>query len=75
MSQFSKLSAGLLVIITKIKMNFLKENKIVKKTKNNVKLIYNDLSKKKNKHILIFLINLLDFLGRSLIFFFLIFWL
>lgn len=34
----AELSAGFLVIITKIKMNYLKENKIVKKK---VKMIWN----------------------------------
>ena len=67
------LSAGILVIITKVRMNPLKEKKKLPKSKNNYELIYTDLSKKKNKHLYILLISVLDFLGRCSEFFFFLF--
>ena len=62
------LSFGFLVAYTNIKMNCIKENKEENPKdipKNNYKLIYNDPSKVKNKYILILLISILDFIGRS----------
>ena len=70
------LSAGFLVAYTFFKMKSLKENKIekVKNSKNQIKLIYNDPSKRKNKYKLILLISFLDFTARfHRIFFFIIF--
>ena len=69
----SELLAGFLVIITKIKMKFLNEDKIRKPSKNSLKLIYNDLSKKKNKYTLIIFVSLLDFIGRGTNLFYLLF--
>ena len=62
------LSFGFLVAYTNIKMYCIKENKEENPKdipKNNYKLIYNDPSKVKNKYILILLISILDFIGRS----------
>ena len=44
-----------------------------KPSKNSLKLIYNDLSKKKNKYTLIILVSLLDFIGRGTNLFYLLF--
>ena len=65
-----ELLSGILVLITKLKMKYLKdnnyENEIRQETSaNSLKLIYNDLSKKKNKYILIVIMSILDFLGRA----------
>ena len=60
--------AGFLVLITKVRMNYLKKNKKNNKPpkpKKNYELIYTDLSEKSNKYILILLISVLDFLGRT----------
>ena len=67
------LSAGILVIITKVRMKSLNEKKKLPKLKTNYELIYTDLSIKKNKHLYILLISILDFLGRSSEFFFFLF--
>ena len=66
-----ELLSGLLVLITKVKMKYLKEiddeNEIRQETSaRSLKLIYNDLSIKKNKHILIVIMSILDFLGRGI---------
>ena len=65
--------SGILVLITKLKMNYLKEIGEVPevkqgKSKKGVKLIYNDLSKrkKKYKYFLIVLMSIFDFLGRGI---------
>ena len=68
---FGEILSGILVLITKLKMNYLKEigeeNEIRKETSvRSLKLIYNDLSIKKNKYILIVLMSILDFLGRGI---------
>ena len=60
----AELSAGFLVIITKIKMNYLKKVEIRKNSKKEIKLIYNDLSIKKNKYTFIILVSILDFIAR-----------
>ena len=58
------LLAGFLVLYTKINTKSEKENKeIIKKSR--YELIYNDLSIKKNKFLYIFIISLLDLIGRS----------
>ena len=68
-----ELLSGILVIITKIKMNYLGEKEIKRPSRNSHLLIYNDLSLKKNKRILIFLMSLFDFLGRGADFLYLLF--
>ena len=64
------LLAGILVLITKIRMrsfNYNKKSKsIIKINKINPSLIYNELSKIKHKIYLIILISILDYLARSL---------
>lgn len=58
------LLAGFLVLYTKINTKSEKEEKkIIKKSK--YELIYNDLSIKENKYLYIFVISLLDLIGRS----------
>ena len=54
-------------------MNYLKEIETKKESKNEIELIYNDLSIKKNKYILIFLVSILDFFGRGYTVIFLLF--
>ena len=68
------LFSGFLVIYTKIKMNYFKENKI-KEERPRVpyKLIYNDLSYKKNKYLIIVIISVIDFLGRITDYIFILF--
>ena len=61
----SDLLAGILVLITNYRMKSEKEKKKVKYNNEKYELIYNDLSKKENKGILIFLMSLIDLLGRS----------
>ena len=63
--------SGILVLITKLKMNYLKEigEENTMKPENSLKslkLIYNDLSKRKNKYILIVFMSIFDFLGRAI---------
>ena len=67
-----ELSSGILVLITKIKLNYFKPKEIKITSKNNLKLIYNDLSVKKNKYKLIFLASIFDFFARGADFFFLL---
>ena len=60
------LLAGFFVLYTYINSKSNKENNEARRASNNqVKLIYNDLSIKKNKYILIFLISILELIGRS----------
>ena len=56
-------------------MNYLKEIETKKdnKKKLELELIYNDLSIKENKYILIFFVSILDILGRSYTLIFLLF--
>ena len=68
-----ELLSGFLVLYTKLKMNYLKGIETRKDSKKKIKLIYNDLSLKKNKYILIILVSILDFLGRGYTLIFLIF--
>ena len=67
-----ELLSGFLVLYTKLRS---KEKKIetIQTGKTEVELIYNDLSLKKNVKILIFLVSILDFLGRNYIIFMLLF--
>ena len=65
--------SGILVLITKIKMNYLDQKEIPKTSKKSLQLIYNDLSLKKNKYILIIFMSIFDFLGRSIDFHYLLF--
>ena len=60
--------SGILVLITKIRMKYLKEIEIKQETKKYHQLIYNDLSKtkKKNKYILLIFMSIFDFLGRGI---------
>ena len=70
-----ELLSGFLVLYTKLKMHFLKKKEIKpKNSKKDLKLIYNDLSLKKNIIILIFLVSILDFLGRNYVCFFILFY-
>ena len=55
------LLSGFLIIYTKIKMNFIKKHKEKINNHGNIELIYTDLSKKRNKYILILLINMFYF--------------
>ena len=56
-------------------MDFFKKKEIKSKNrKKDLKLIYNDLSLKKNIIILIFLVSILDFLGRNYVCFFILFY-
>jgi len=60
------LLAGFFVLYTHINSKSKKENSEVRRTSSNqVKLIYNDLSIKKNKYLLILLISILELIGRS----------
>ena len=60
------LLAGFFVLYTYINSKSNKENNEARRASNNqVKLIYNDLSIKKNKYLLIFLISILELIGRS----------
>ena len=60
------LLAGFFVLYTHINSKSNKENSEVRRTSSNqVKLIYNDLSIKKNKYLLILLISILELIGRS----------
>ena len=60
------LLAGFFVLYTCINSKSNKENNEARRASNNqVKLIYNDLSIKKNKYLLIFLISILELIGRS----------
>ena len=68
-----ELLSGFLVLYTKLKMNYLKEIETKKESKNEIELIYNDLSIKENKYILIFFVSILDFLGRGYTVIFLLF--
>ena len=70
-----ELLSGFLVLYTKLKMHFLKKKEIKpKNSKKDLKLIYNDLSLKNNVVILIFLVSILDFVGRNYICFFILFY-
>ena len=65
-----ELFSGFLILYTKLKMNYLRENEIAPRTSNSLnkiepELIYNDLSLKDNIFLLIFLASILDFLGRN----------
>ena len=57
------LLADILVLITNYRMKSEKE--AIKFNNEKYKLIYNDLSIKENKRILIFSMNIIDLLGRS----------
>ena len=59
------LLAGILVLITKYRMKSEKEKKEVKVSNEKYELIYNDLSIKENKGILVFLMSIIDLIGRS----------
>jgi hypothetical protein len=60
------LLAGFFVLYTHINSKSDKENNEARRTSSNqIKLIYNDLSIKKNKYLLIFLISVLELVGRS----------
>ena len=59
------LLAGILVLITNYRMKSEKEKKEEEVKNEKYELIYNDLSIKENKGILIFLVSLIDLLGRS----------
>ena len=60
------LLAGFFVLYTHINSKSNKENSEVRRTSSNqVKLIYNDLSIKKNKYLLILLISIFELIGRS----------
>ena len=61
----SDLLAGILVLITHYRMKSEKEKEEIKGNNEKYELIYNDLSIKKNKGILIFLMSLIDLLGKS----------
>ena len=67
-----ELLSGFLVLYTKLRS---KEKKVetVQTGKTEVELIYNDLSLKKNIKIIIFVVSILDFLGRNYIIFILLF--
>ena len=70
-----ELLSGFLVLYTKLKMHFLKKKEIKpKNSKKDLKLIYNDLSLKNKVVILIFLVSILDFVGRNYICFFILFY-
>ena len=70
-----ELLSGFLVLYTKLKMDFFKKKEIKpKNSKKDLKLIYNDLSLKNNVVILIFLVSILDFVGRNYICFFILFY-
>lgn len=71
---FGELMSGFLVLYTKLKMNHLQKKETITTNRNKAiepELIYNDLSLKKNIKILIFLVSLLDCIGRSYIIIFL----
>ena len=64
----SDLLAGFLVLITHIRSKSAKENSEIIKDKipnNRYELIYNDLSIKDYKYLLIFIVSTLDLIGRS----------
>lgn len=61
-----ELLSGFLVLYTKIRMMYLKSNEIM--ASNNTiepELIYNDLSMKKHIKFYIFIVSILDFIGRN----------
>jgi hypothetical protein len=66
--------AGILVLITKIKMMYLKRKYVQNSIKKFSKKAYKDLSLKnsKNKYILLILMSILDFLGRGIDFLYLL---
>ena len=72
----SDLFAGFLVLITYFRMKSEKEEETIKEIKpkksNDVKLIYNDLSKKRNKHSLLLLLSIIELAGRSTDFLFIL---
>ena len=72
----SDLFAGFLVLITYFRMKSEKEEETIKEIKpkksNNIKLIYNDLSKKRNKHSLLLLLSIIELTGRSTDFLFIL---
>ena len=72
----SDLFAGFLVLITYFRMKSEKEEETIKEIKpkksNDVKLIYNDLSKKRNKHSLLLLLSIIELTGRSTDFLFIL---
>ena len=68
-----ELLSGFLVIYTKLKMNYLNRVETRKESKKQLKLIYNDLSSKKNKYILIIFASILDFIGKDYNLIFLLF--
>ena len=67
--------SGILVLITKIKMKFLKRKEVQNSIEKFSKKAYKDLSLKnsKNKYILLILMSLFDFLGRGADFLYLLF--
>ena len=66
-----ELFSGFLVLYTNFRTK--RKNEQIQACKKDIKLIYNDLSLKKNKNILIFLVSILDFLGRNHLIFYLLF--
>ena len=66
--------SGILVLITKIKMNYLKRKEVQNSIEKFSKIAYKDLSLKnsKNKYILLILMSILDFLGRGIDFLYLL---
>lgn len=68
------LISGFLVIYTKIKMKYINNDNQKKEiAKQPYTLIYNDLSQKENKYLLIFIVSLLDFMARAADFIFILF--
>ena len=61
----SDLLSGILVLITNYRMKSEKGKKEVKVSNKKYELIYNDLSIKENKGILVFLMSIIDLIGRS----------
>jgi hypothetical protein len=66
--------SGILVLITKIKMNYLKRKEVQNSIEKFSKIAYKDLSLKnsKNKYILLILMSISDFLGRGIDFLYLL---
>ena len=60
--------SGILVLITKIKMNYLDQKVVQNSREKFSKLVYKDLSLKnnKNKYLLLILMCIFDFLGRNI---------
>ena len=66
--------SGILVLITKIKMNYLKRKEVQNSIERFSKIAYKDLSLKnsKNKYLLLILMSIFDFLGRGIDFLYLL---